>query len=467
MKPTQPPGSAVEIIYGLNDKPPFIEALFAAFQHLLAIFVSIVTPPAIICAALKLPIEMTSYIISMALVVSGISTFIQARKFGPVGSGLLSIQGTSFTFLGTIIAAGLAVKGSGGSAEAALATVFGICFFGSFIEMFFSRFLKYLGKVITPLVSGIVVTMIGLSLIKVAVIDIGGGSQLLGKPGFGSFQNLGLALLVLSVIVILNRSKNSWLRMGAIVIGLAAGYIVAGIAGQVSLDKLSDLALINVPVPFKYGFFGFRLDFFIPVALLYLITTVESIGDLTATSLVSNRPIEGPEYIKTISGGVLGDGVNSALAAVFNSFPNTTFSQNNGVIQMTGVASRYVGFFIAGLLILFGTFPVIGGIFSLIPKPVLGGATLLMFGTVAASGIKIIASSVIDRRGILIIAISFGAGLGVVLVPDLLQHLPKLARTIFGSAITTGGLTAIVLNLILPRSYKQQPVHEDLRTDIT
>jgi xanthine permease XanP len=462
-------GNAVEIIYGLHDRPPFFESLFAALQHLLAIFVGIITPPTIICGVLGLPIQMTSYIISMALVVSGIATFIQAKKFGPIGSGLLSIQGTSFTFLGTIIATGLAVKGGGGSNEAALATIFGICFFGSFIEMFFSRFLKFLQKIITPLVSGIIVTMIGLSLIKVGITDIAGGQYVKDNfpEAFGSFQNLGLAALVLVTIIILNRSRNHWLRMGAIVIGLVVGYVVAAFLGLVDFSRLSGLSLVNVPMPFKYGFFKFRFDFFIPMALLYLITTVESIGDLTATSLVSNQPIQGDKYIQTISGGVLGDGVNSAMAAIFNSFPNTTFSQNNGVIQLTGVASRYVGFFIAGLLVLFGTFPIVGGVFSLIPAPVLGGATIIMFGTVAASGIKLIGSAVINRRGILIMALSFGLGLGVILVPEALQHFPPLAQTIFGSAITTGGLTAIFLNIILPRSYSSQKVHEDLKTDLT
>jgi xanthine permease XanP len=187
---------------------------------------------------------------------------------------------------------------------------------------------------------------------------------------------------------------------------------------------------MNFPVPFKFGFFGFNLSAFITISLLYLITTVESIGDLTATSMVSGQPIEGDKYIKTISGGVLGDGFNSALAAIFNSFPNTTFSQNNGVIQLTGVASRYIGYFIAGLLVLFGMFPVIGGVFSLIPAPVLGGATIIMFGTVAASGIKIIASSIIDRRGILIMAISFGLGLGVLMVPDVVRYFPGMLNSI-------------------------------------
>ena len=186
------------------------------------------------------------------------------------------------------------------------------------------------------------------------------------------------------------------------------------------------------------------------MALLYLITTVESIGDLTATSIVSKQPIQGEKYFKTISGGILGDGVNSAIAALFNSFPNTTFSQNNGVIQLTGVASRYVGYFIALMLIIVGVFPIVGGLFSIIPDSVLGGATVVMFGTVAAAGIKIIATNVIDRRSMIIMAISLSTGLGVVFVPEVLAHMPKMIQAIFGSAITTGGLTAIFLNIVLP-----------------
>jgi len=458
---------SIELIYGLDDRPPFLEALFAALQHLLAIFVGIVTPPTIICAVLGLPIEITSYIISMALVVSGISTFIQARRFGPIGSGLLSIQGTSFTFLGAIIATGSSILSAGGSPEMALTTIFGVCFLGSFVEMIFSRFLRFLKKIITPLVSGIVVTLIGLSLIKVGITDIGGGAAAQGSESFGSLSNLMLAGIVLITIVIFNRSKNGFLRMSAIVIGLVVGYIIAAFMGMVDFSKLSELSLMNFPVPFKFGFFGFNLSAFITISLLYLITTVESIGDLTATSMVSGQPIEGDKYIKTISGGVLGDGFNSAIAAVFNSFPNTTFSQNNGVIQLTGVASRYIGYFIAGLLVLFGMFPVIGGVFSLIPAPVLGGATIIMFGTVAASGIKIIASSIIDRRGILIMAISFGLGLGVLMVPDVVRYFPGVLNSIFSDSITTGGLSAIFLNIVLPRSYRQQKVHENLRTDLT
>jgi xanthine permease XanP len=454
--PSQPAHSS-DIIFALNDKPSALQSFLAALQHMLAIFIGIITPPLIIGGALQLPPDMKAYIISMALFVSGIATFIQVKRFGPIGSGILSIQGTSFTFLGLSIGIGLAVKSAGGTPEQALGTIFGVCLICSPVEMIFSRFIPFLKKIITPLVSGIVVTLIGTSLIKVGITDIGGGQWLLdNKPElYGSAQNLILAAIVLITIIILNRSQNKWLRMGAIVIGLGLGYSVAAMLGLVQFGKISSLGVFNAPIPFKFGFY-ISWGHVIPMALLYLITTVESIGDLTATSMVSGEPIEGETYMKRISGGVFGDGVNSALAAVFNSFPNTTFSQNNGVIQMTGVASRYVGFWIAGLLVLLGLFPIIGGLFSIIPNSVLGGATIIMFGTVAASGIRIIASSIIDRRGVLIMAISLGLGLGVAFRPEILGIFPQIIKQIFGSAITTGGLTAIFLNIVLPQSLREQ-----------
>lgn len=447
-----------DLIFGLHDKPAPKHAFFTALQHMLAIFVGIITPPLIIGGALQLPPDMKAYLISMALFVSGLATFIQVKKFGPIGSGLLSIQGTSFTFLSLSIGIGFSVKAAGGSPEQALGTIFGVALLCSPVEMIFSRFIPSLKKVITPLVSGIVVTLIGLSLIKIGITDIGGGQWLLtNKPEFfGSATNLGLALVVLLTIIILNRSRNKWLRMGSICIGLAVGYTIAASMGLVRFDKIDDLALFAAPIPFKFGLY-ISWQHVLPMALLYLITTVESIGDLTATSMVSGEPIKGKVYMKRLSGGVLGDGFNSAIAAVFNSFPNTTFSQNSGVIQMTGVASRHVGFWIAGLLVLFGLFPIVGGLFSIIPNSVLGGATIIMFGTVAASGIRIIASSIIDRRGVLIMAISFGMGLGVAFRPEILGIFPDLVKNIFGSAITTGGLTAILLNLYLPQSLREQP----------
>ena len=442
--------SSSNVIYGLNDKPPIVESFFAALQHVLAVFVGIITPPIIICNAFGLGIEDTSYIISMSLFISGVATFIQARKIGPIGSGLLSIQGTSFTFLGPIIGAGMATIKGGGSPTDALAVVFGVAMAGSFIEMILSRFLDHARKIITPLVTGIVVTLIGLTLVKVGIVSMGGGFGAMKDGSFASYQNLALSFGVMLIIIILNRSKNKMIRMSSIFIGLLVGYIVSVFLGLVDFSKLHDLKAFNIPLPMKYGV-SFSWSAFISIGIIYVITTIESIGDLTATSTVSNEPIEGDVYFKRIQGGVLGDGFNSFLAALFNTFPNTTFSQNNGVIQLTGVASRYVGYFIAGILVLFGFFPIIGGIFKIMPEPVLGGATIVLFGTVAAAGIRILNSIKITNRDMIILAVSLAMGLGVTLVPDILKNMPQLIKNIFASGITTGGIFAILLNVLLPR----------------
>ncbi|MEM9266505.1 MAG: nucleobase:cation symporter-2 family protein [Cyanobacteria bacterium P01_F01_bin.13] len=438
-----------DLVYGLEDKPPLRETLFAALQHVLASFIGIITPSLIIGGALDLAPQDRAYLISMSLFVSGIATFIQVRRIGPVGSGLLSIQGTSFAFIGPIIGAGTAAIAGGATPTQALGLIFGMCFLGSFIEMIFSQFLNVISRIITPLVTGTVVMLIGLTLINAGVLAMGGGALAKQNNTYGSAQNLFLSLLVLVIIIVLNTSRNSFLRMASIAIGLIVGYVIGLAMGIVDLSRLSQMAVFTVPIPFRYGF-GFNPLAFIPFAFLYVITTIESIGDLTATSVVTGQPIQGKTYFRRIRGGVLGDGINSLIAACFNTFPNTTFSQNNGVIQLTGIGSRYVGYFIAGIFTLLGLFPIVGGILQAIPQPVLGGATIIMFGTVAAAGIKIISSIEIGRRETIILAASLGLGLGVTFAPDLLTGLPPLAKNIFGSGISTGGLCALALNILLP-----------------
>lgn len=427
------------LIYGLEDRPPLKDTLFAALQHLLAIFVAIITPPLIIAGALKLDLETTGFLVSMALFASGVSTFIQCRRIGPIGTGLLCIQGTSFSFIGPIISAGQ----TGG-----LASIFGACMAASTVEMLISRVLKYTRKIITPLVSGIVVTLIGMSLVKVGISACGGGAAAHADGTFGSLRNIGLAAMVLVLIIFFNRSSNRYLRMSSIVIGLVVGYVVAWFMGMVDFSSVQSYGGFNIPVPFKYGL-SFDISAIIALGLVYLITAIEAYGDITANSLISGEPVEGKVFVKRASGGILADGFNSMLAGVFNSFPNSIFAQNNGMIQLTGVASRYVGYYIAGFLILLGLFPAVGLVFSLMPEPVLGGATLLMFGTVAAAGIRIIASQKINRKATLVMALSFSFGLSVELVPDILCQLPETLRNIFSSGITTGGLTAITANAVI------------------
>ncbi|AEA22040.1 nucleobase:cation symporter-2 family protein [Prevotella denticola] len=435
-----------ELIYGLNDRPPLRETLFAALQHLLAIFVAIITPPLIISSALKFDLETTGFLVSMSLFVSGLATFVQCRRFGPVGTGLLCIQGTSFSFISPIIGAGmLGVVGGKMDVGLGLSYIFGACMVASVVEMVVSRLLPYTRKIITPLVSGIVVSLIGMCLIKAGITSCGGGQSAVDGGTFGSLQNLGLALLVLVSIIFFNRSSNRFLRMGSIVLGLLIGCVAAYALHLIDFSRISGVGSLNIPVPFKYGL-HFDVGSIIGLGLIYLVTAVEAFGDITANSLISGEPVEGPVFLKRAQGGVLADGFNSFLAAVFNSFPNSIFAQNNGMIQLTGVASRYVGYFIAGALVLLGLFPVVGQLFSLIPDAVLGGATLLMFGTVAAAGIRIIAATEITRKAVLVMAISFAMGLSVELVPGILDKMPDVIRNIFSSGITTGGLTAILAN---------------------
>ncbi|EGQ7979596.1 uracil-xanthine permease family protein [Vibrio cholerae] len=446
---TQPTSRKADLVYQLNDRPPLPQTLFAALQHLLAMFVAVITPSLIICQSLGVPADQTNTIISMSLFASGLSSFIQIRTFGPIGSGLLSIQGTSFNFLGPIIGAGLALKAGGADIETMMAAIFGTILVASSAEILLSRVLQFAQRIITPLVSGIVVTLIGLTLVQVGLISMGGGYAAMADGSFGSLDKLALAGTVLAIIVLLNRAHNPYVRVASIVIAMLVGYVMAYLMGMVNTDNLAETQFIALPIPMQYGL-GFDWSLFIPLVLIFLITALEAIGDITATSEVSGEPVKGPVYMKRIKGGVLADGLNSALAAVFNSFPNSTFSQNNGVILLTGVASRYVGYFIAGMLVLLGLFPGVASFVQLIPEPVLGGATIVMFGTIAAAGVRIISRVDLDRRAILIMALSFSMGLGIAQKPEILQFMPEFIKNLFSSGVAAGGITAIVLNLLLP-----------------
>jgi xanthine permease XanP len=440
-----------ELIYRLDDKPPFLESLFAAIQHLLASFVGIVTPTLIIGNVLGLQ-EQLPYLISMALIASGIGTFVQAYKPFGIGAGMLCVQGTSFAFLGAILSAGFITRDAGGGPEEIIAVITSLCFVGAFVQIGLSQIIPRLRKIVTPLVTGIVITSIGISLIKVGMTDLAGG---IDAPDFGSPANLILGFFVIAVIVLMNISANNWVRLSSVVVGLIAGFVAAALAGMLSPGDLMPSATLSVPIPFKYGF-DFQFAAFIPLAVIYIISTVETTGDITANCIISGQPIAGDSYIQRIKSGVLGDGINSMIAAVLNSFPNTTFSQNTGVIQLTGIASRHIGLYIAALLIFLGLFQGIGDILQQIPKSVLGGATLVMFGTVAVAGIKILATEEIDRRKVIIIAVSLGLGLGLALVPDVFSKTPALVQNIFSSAAATAGLTAMLLSVILPELSDQE-----------
>ena len=437
-----PAGGTAAVIYRLHDTPPWPQTVLIAFQHLLAMFVGTITPATIVAGALNLPFADRAYLINMSLVASGTGTLLQVISFRGFGSGLLSITGTSFAFITPIILAGK----TGG-----LALVFGMSLTMAVVPLALAPFLPRLQRAFSPVVAGTIVLLIGLLLIPTSMFGI--QTALPGDHAAG--MGLAAAGVVLAVVVVLNVSRRSWARLSAALLALLAGYLWCVAVGGVRAPAAGD-AWFAVPHPLKYGL-SFDARFILPFGFVYLVTAIETLGDLTACSELSGEPTSGPRYWQRVRGGVFADGVNCALAAWLNSFPSTTFAQNNGVIQMTGVASRRVGYVCGGLLVGFGVLPGLGRWLASVPPPVTGGLTLVLFGLIAVAGIRILTRAALGQRECLIVAIALGLGLGVDLHPEALAPLPESLRLIFSSGISTGGLAALLLNVLLPARPASSP----------
>nr|WP_226375755.1 nucleobase:cation symporter-2 family protein [Pantoea stewartii] len=440
-------------MYGLDQRIPPVQAFFSASQHVLAGLVGIITPPLLIGTALGLEAWLP-YLISMSLLASGIGTFLQSNRVWGVGAGMICMQGTSFAFLGVAISGGLWVKAQGGSPEDIMAMLFGVNAVAALVPVIVSRFIDTLKRVFTPVVTGSVIALIGISLIKVSVINWCGGQN---AQDFASLSNLALGALTLGVIVLLSCSGNRWLRLSSIVVGILTGCIAAALSGKFQVHGLGD-SLFRLPALFPFGF-HFNSSLFVPVVLVSLVCIIEAVGDLTANHLISGKSITDKAFSARLKGGILADGLSCMIAAMLSAFPNTTFAQNNGVIQMTGVASRFVGRYIGVMLILLALFPPFSEALRQIPTPVLGGATMVMFGCVVTAGIRILSQTALTRREMLIVGLAFSFGLGIESVPAALSHLPPLFANLFGSAATSGGIVAIVLSILIPGG--QEPVPQD------
>lgn len=320
------------LLYGLEQRIPPLPAFFSALQHVLAGLVGIITPPLIIGATLGLG-DWLPYLISMSLLASGIGTFLQSNRVWGIGAGMICMQGTSFAFLGVTVAGGMWVKAQGGGPQDMMAMLFGVNFVAALVPVIVSRFIEPLKKIFTPIITGSVIALIGISLIKVSVINWCGGEK---AEDFASMKNIALGAGTLGVIVLLSCAKNRWLRLSSVVVGIAVGCIAAGLSGQFHLHSLGD-TLFRLPTPFPFGF-QFNSAIFLPVALVSLVCILEAVGDLTANSLISQQSVDDRAFRNRLKGGILADGVSCMVAAMLCAFPNTTFAQNNGVIQMTGVA---------------------------------------------------------------------------------------------------------------------------------
>ena len=430
----------INLMYGVNDNPSLAKKILFGIQHIFAAFGGIIVVPLVIASALGLDAKTTTTLISATILASGLATIIQAKGVGKVGSRVACIMGTDFTFVSPSISVG-SVLGLPG--------IIGATILGAFLEIILIFFIKPLMKFFPPLVTGTVVCLIGLTLLPVAIDWAAGGS---GAADYGDLKNIGVAAFVLVVTLILNRSKKGIISSASILIGMVIGYIVCIPLGMVDFNEVKEASWISIPRIFEYGVtFDFKaLIAFLPA---YFVTTIETVGCLKAVGESSN--IEMKE--EQIGAGVLADGVGSIIGGIVGSFPNTSFSQNVGVISLTKVASKYVAVMAGIILVTLGFLPKIAALVTQIPQPVLGGVGIVMFGTVAAAGIKTLSKVKLTERNLLIIAISIGLGLGVTFRPDFIAKLPESIKMVFSSGISLGTIAALVLNLVL----KEDKVSED------
>ncbi|AWW34397.1 purine permease [Mannheimia varigena] len=434
-----------KILYPVDSKPPFGLTLLLAAQHLLAALGGIIAVPLVIGNVLNLPAADIIVLVNAALLVSGIVTIIQCQGIGPIGLRLPSVMGTSFTF----VAAALAI----GFSEHGVAGIMGASLVGSLVMIVGSFFMPYVRKLFPPVVTGVVVMMIGLSLIPVAVDWFAGGQR--GDAHYADPANLAMATFVLVLVVILVQWGKGIFSAAAIVIGMMIGYVVALALGWINFDNVKSADVVAIPQPLHFGL-AFPISGIIGMSIAYLVTIVESSGNFLALGNATQTEITG----KHLRGGVLCDGLGSAFAAIMSTTPFSSFAQNIGVISLTGVASRYVVTVMGGLLVLAGIFPWFGALIVSIPTPVLGGAGLMMFAMIIAAGIQMLDKVERSKRNGLIIAISIGCGLAVTTRPELLDKLPSFVKEVFGSGITVGSLFALILNLILPKDENKELENE-------
>jgi xanthine permease XanP len=423
------------LVYGPEDRLPLGQALLVAGQQVAAMVVGVVTPALLLSGILKFPAADTAYFVSMALMAAAVGTFLQTTRFGPIGSGLLSVTGTSFAFLTPLIAAGR----MGG-----LPLMFGMSLAGAPVQILLAPFMPKLRRLFPPLISGIVVLLIGLSIIPEAMRGIVAPAA----PGAPVLSGAAVAITVIATVLIAQAVGMVWARLTGILFGVLAGYVVCWIFGWLHAPPPSE-AWVTWPRLLPQGF-AFRADLLLPFAFIYLVSLLESLGDMTATAQLSGLKAYGPEHSARLRGGLLADGLTSMIAALFGSFPSTTYAQNNGVIQITGVASRRLGKWIALMLALLGLFPAVGHWVTAMPPAVLGGMALLLFGLVSVSGLRLIVGTYLSHRDGLIVALALGVGLGAPSQTEWLAHLPGFFRGLLDSGVSAGGITAIALNLLLP-----------------
>jgi xanthine permease len=424
-----------------NITPPMHEALPLGLQHVLAMFASNVTPAIIVAGAAGLAFggAQQVYLIQMAMLFAGLATLFQTIGFGPVGARLPIMQGTSFAFVGVL--AGIA-------ATQGLGVALTSCIIAGVIHFALGSVIVKIRSWFPPLVTGLVILAIGLYLIPVGIKYAAGGAAdfQMAADSFGSLKHWSVALTVILVTLIVKFKTNGIVSNAAILIGLIAGYILAYLLGMVSFGAVAKASWITGLQVMPFGF-EFNLGAVVGVTLVSIVSAVETVGDASATTKAgAGREATDNE----ISGATYADGLGTAVAGVFGGLPNTSFSQNVGIVGMTGVMSRHVVTIAGVIMLICGLLPKVGATIASMPLPVLGGGVIVMFGMVAAAGMNVLSEVSMTRRNMIIIAISLTVGLGLNLVPAAVQYLPGIWNTLATSAVAPTAFLAIVLNQLLP-----------------
>lgn len=425
-----------------NVTPPLVQTSALGLQHVLAMFASNVTPSIIVAGAAGLSFGGVDqiYLIQMAMLFAGIATLFQTVGIGPIGAKLPIMQGTSFAFVSvlTIVAA-----------QQGLAVALTACMIGGIVHFFLGAFIAKLRFLMPPLVTGLVIITIGLYLVPVAIKYAAGGAAKfqMEAQSFGSLAHWSVALTVVVVSLICKFYGRSFISQAAILMGLIAGYLLAILLGMVNFSALDKASWIAVPEILPFGF-EFELGAVIAVTLICLVSAIETVGDTSATTKGgANRDATDAE----VSGATYADGLGTTIAGVFGGLPNTSFSQNVGIVAMSGVMSRHV-VSVAGIILIFcGLIPKMGAIIASMPLPVLGGGVIVMFGMVVSAGLNMLSEVAMSRRNMVIIAISLTMGLGLNLVPSAVQHVPGVLKTLLISGLLPTAIIAIVLNALLPK----------------
>ncbi|MFP3916733.1 nucleobase:cation symporter-2 family protein [Lysinibacillus telephonicus] len=415
-------------------------------QHLLAMYAGAILVPIIIGGSLGFNSEQMTYLVAIDILMCGIATLLQVMRGKIFGIGLPVVLGCTFTAVSPIIAIGTD-KGVG--------AVYGAIIASGLIVVLISGFFGKLVKFFPPIVTGSVVTIIGISLIPVAINNMGGGQ---GAADFGSALNITLALLTLVFILIVYRFTTGFVRSISILLGLVFGTVIAAFLGKVDFTPVEEASLLHMVQPFYFGTPTFDISAIITMTLVAMVSLVESSGVYFALSDITKTPVES----KDLSRGYRSEGLASIIGGIFNAFPYTTFSQNVGLIKMTGVKERKVIFITGIMLVALGFLPKVAALTTIIPTAVLGGAMLAMFGMVVTQGITMLAPEIMrSPENAMIAAIAVGLGGGVVMVPNIFEVLPASLSVLTSNGIVCGSLTAILLNIVFnmigPK--KEDPMH--------